>query len=232
MAADPQLSPETLAAMEPFQGLSIPALAKVGAAARLCRLPKGQRIFNQGDYGVRAHVIIEGAVRISQSGGDGAQVIIRFVAPGEMFGAVALFTDGRYPADAVTLSEMLEASWSEADLLAIYLLIAINVIRVIGRRLQEVQQRVRELATQNAERRVAHTLLRLAHQAGHRVAEGTAIEFPPRRRDVADVAGITLHTASRILAAWEKEGLIVSHNQHLTIRRRSDLLRIAHDGPE
>jgi CRP-like cAMP-binding protein len=191
MATDPQLSPETLAAMELFQGLSTPALAKVGAAARLCRLRKGQLVFNQGDCGVRAHVIIEGAVRISQSGGDGAQVIIRFIAPGEMFGTVALFTDGRYPADAVTLSETLEASWSEADLLdlvAIYPLIAINVIRIIGKRLQEVQQRVRELATQNAERRVAHTLLRLAHQAGHRVAEGTAIEFPPRRRDVADVA--------------------------------------------
>ena len=73
-------------------------------------------IFDQGDTEVRAHALIEGNVRISQSGSDGAQIVMRFIAPGEMFGTVALFTDGTYPADAVTLTESLEASWSEAEL--------------------------------------------------------------------------------------------------------------------
>ena len=70
--------------------------------ARVRRLPKDLRIFSQGDDGVRAHAVIEGGVRIAQSGSDGAQVIVRFIGPGEMFGTVALFTDGRYPADAIT----------------------------------------------------------------------------------------------------------------------------------
>ncbi len=75
---------------------------------------------------------------------------------------VALFTDRRYPADAITLSETLEASWSEAellDLMNIYPPVAINVIRIISKRLQKVQERVREIATQSAERRVAHAVL-------------------------------------------------------------------------
>jgi CRP-like cAMP-binding protein len=58
------------------------------------RLPKDMRIFNQGDDSVRAHAIIEGRVRIAQLGSDGAQVVIRFIGPAEMFGTVALFTDG------------------------------------------------------------------------------------------------------------------------------------------
>jgi CRP-like cAMP-binding protein len=232
MSADAHICAETLAAMDLFQGLPATALAAVAAATRLRRLPKDQRIFSQGDDGVRAHAVIEGAVRIGQSGSDGAQVIIRFIGPGEMFGTVALFTDRRYPADAVTLAETLEASWSEAELLnlmTIYPPIAINVIRIIGKRLQEVQERVREIATQNAERRVAHAVLRLARQAGHSTIDGTAIEFPLRRKDVADVAGVTLHTASRILTAWEKNGLLVSRNQHLTIRRPAQILGIAED---
>lgn len=233
MATDAQLSPETLAATELFQGLPPSALAAAAAAARLRRLPKDLRIFSQGDDGVRAHAVIEGAVRIAQSGRDGGQVIIRLIGPGEMFGTVALFTDRRYPADAVTLSDTLEASWSEAellDLVAIYPLIAINVIRIIGKRLQDVQERVRESATQSAERRVAHALLRLARQAGHSTIDGTAIDFPLRRKDVAGIAGTTLHTASRILTAWEKAGLLVSHNQHLTIRLPTQIFRIAEDG--
>lgn len=219
--------------MELFQGLPAPSLATVAAAAQVRRLPKDQRIFSQGDDDARAHAVIEGAVRIGQFGSDGAQVIIRFIGPGEMFGTVALFTDHRYPADAVTLAETLEASWSEAELLDLmtsYPPIAINIIRIIGKRLQEAQERVREIATQRAERRVAHAVLRLARQAGHSTIDGTAIAFPLRRKDVADVAGVTLHTASRILTAWEKTGLLVSHNQHLTIRQPTQILGIAEDG--
>ncbi len=227
---DAQFAPQSLAAMELFRGLPASALETVAVCARIRRLPKGLRIFSQGDEGVRAHAVIEGSVRIAQSGSDGAQVIIRFIGPSEMFGTVALFTDGRYPADAITLAETVEVSWSETDLLNLihqHPEIGINVIRIVGKRLQEVQERVRELATQRAVRRVAHAVLRLARQAGHSTIDGTAIEFPLRRKDVADIAGTTLHTASRILTAWEKAGLLTTHNQRLTLRHPSEILRIS-----
>ena len=235
MTANAQLAPQAIAAMELFRGLPASALKSVAASARVRRLPKDLRIFCQGEEGVRAHAVIEGVVRIAQSGSDGAQVIIRFIGPGEMFGTVSLFTDNRYPADAITLVDTLEASWSEADLLGLihrHPQIGVNVIRVIGKRLQEVQDRVRELATQPAERRVAHAVLRLARQAGHSTVDGTAIEFPLRRKDVADIAGTTLHTASRILTAWEKAGLLATHNQRLTIRQPAKLSRIAEDAAD
>ncbi len=235
MGADTQIAPRALAEMELFRGLSATALDTVSARARVRRLSRAQCIFNQGDEGVRVHAVIEGGVRIAQSGSDGAQVVIRFIGPGEMFGTVAIFTDGRYPADATTLSETLEASWSEAELLELmtyYPQIAINVIRTIGKRLQEAQDRVRELATQRAERRVAHAVLRLAQQAGHGTTRGTAIAFPLRRKDVADISGTTLHTASRILTAWEKAGLLVTRKQHLTIRQPMAILRIAEDAAD
>lgn len=232
---DTELAPQALASMELFHGLPVATLETVASCARVQRLPKDFRIFSQGDDSVRAHAVIEGSVRIVQSGSDGAQVIIRFIGPGEMFGTVSLFTDGRYPADAVTLSETLEASWSEAvllDLIQRHAQIGVNVIRIMGRRLQEVQERVRELATQRAERRVAHAVLRLARQAGHSTVDGTAIEFPLRRKDLADIAGTTLHTVSRILTAWEKAGLLVTYNQRLTIRQPSQIARIAEDTPD
>ncbi|MGB6536353.1 MAG: Crp/Fnr family transcriptional regulator [Xanthobacteraceae bacterium] len=234
MTRDVQLAPQSLAAMELFRGLPLFALDSAAACARVRRLPQDMRIFNQGDDGVRAHAIIEGSVRIAQSGSDGAQVVIRFIGPTEMFGAVSLFTDGRYPADAITLAETLEASWSQDELLELmgrYPQIAINVIRIIGKRLQEVQDRVRELATHRAERRVAHAVLRLARQAGHSTVDGMTIEFPLRRKDVADISGTTLYTVSRILTAWEKAGLLVSHNLRLSVREPSEILRIAEDSP-
>jgi CRP-like cAMP-binding protein len=73
--------------------------------------------------------------------------------------------------------------------------------------------------------------LRLIGQAGHKTTDGTAIEIPLRRKDVADISGTTLHSASRILTAWEKAGLLVSRNQRLTIRKPSEIQRIADDLP-
>jgi CRP/FNR family transcriptional regulator, nitrogen oxide reductase regulator len=235
MTTGSPLASRALASLELFRGLSPAALDDVLAAARVHHLAKEARVFNQGDPGVRAHGLISGGVRISQSGSDGTQIVIRFIGPGEMFGTVALFTDGRYPADAVTLVDSVEASWSEAELFELmgrHPEIAINVIRVIGKRLQEAQERLREVSTQRVEQRVARAVLRLAHQAGHSTIDGTAIEFRLRRKDVADIAGTTLHTASRILTAWEKAGLLITHNQRLTLRRPSEILRIAEDSPD
>lgn len=221
--------------MELFHGLPRVALDAVAAGAHIRRLSKDLHVFDQGDEDVRAHAVIEGSVRIVQSGRDGAQVIVRFIGPGEMFGTVALFIDHRYPADAITLTDTIEASWSEADLLDLmrrFPQIAINAIHIVGKRLQESQNRVRELATQRAERRIAHAVLRLAHQAGYSSVNGTAIEFPLRRKDLADMAGTTLHTASRILTAWEKAGLLITQNQQLTLRRPYEILLIAEEGSD
>jgi CRP-like cAMP-binding protein len=221
-----------LAALEKtelFLGLTPDALEAVADLARVRRLAADTRIFGQGDGDVHAHVVLEGGVRILQTGSDGAQAVMRFVGPGATFGTVALFTGGRYPADAVTLEDTVEASWSGAELRALiigYPQIAMNIIRIIGGRLQEAQDRMRELATQRVEQRVAHAVLRLVHQAGHGTIDGTAIAFPLRRKDVADISGTTLYTVSRILAAWEKAGLLTSDNQQLTIHRPLAILKI------
>jgi CRP-like cAMP-binding protein len=233
MTGEPHISPQRFAAADLFAGLPVSALESVAAAARIRRASNRMRIFNQGDEGVRAHVVIEGGVKISQTGGDGGEVVVRFIGPGEMFGTVALFTDGCYPADATAVTDTLEASWSEPELLDLMTRcqqIAVNTIRIVGRRLQEAQNRMRELATQRAERRIAHALARLAQQCGVSTAAGTAIPFSLRRKDVADVAGTTLHTASRILTGWERAGLLVSERRRVTIRDPSELLRIA-EGP-
>jgi len=219
-----------LTGLELLSGLSPEALEEVRTAARVRQLPRNTRVFNQGDMDVRAHALLQGSVRISQSGSDGAQVVVRFITRGEMFGTVALFTDHRYPADAETLSDCVEVSWNEAALASLmsrHSAMAINFIRIIGRRLQEAQERMRELATQRVEQRIAHTLLRLSRRAGRATAEGTTIELPLRRKDIADICGTTLHSASRILTPWEKAGWLTTREQHLTIREIAKIRRVS-----
>lgn len=223
-------APELLSKMELFVGLSGQALAEVMSCARLRHLPKNVTVFAQGQAAERCHALIEGSIRIAQSDEDGAQLVVRFIGPGQMFGTVALFTNREYPAEAVTMIDSTEVSWTEADLLDLidrHPRIALNMVRVVGARLREVQERLRELATQRVESRIAHMLLRLAMRAGQAGRNGTTIGFPLSRKDMAAMCGTTLHTASRVLTAWEKAGMIATNRQRVTIREFAAIERIA-----
>ncbi|MGB6603458.1 MAG: Crp/Fnr family transcriptional regulator [Steroidobacteraceae bacterium] len=225
-------TPHDLSGVELFSGLPTSALAEVASRARLRHLAKNARVFAQAEVAERCHALLRGRIRIAQSDEDGEQLVVRFIGPGETFGTAALFTDHAYPAEARAVVDSIEVSWREVDLRDLvgrYPHIALNITRVIGSRLQEAQQRLRELATQRVHRRIAHALVRLAAHVAAEKGGGSAIGFPLSRKDVAEMCGATLHTASRVLTAWEKAGLISSTRQHVTIRKLADIRNIADD---
>ena len=73
-------------------------------------------------------------------------------------------------------------------------------------------------------------LLRLAQRAGRKGEDGIEIDFPISRQDVAEMTGTTLHTVSRILSAWEDQGLVGSGRQKISIRNSHKLFMLA-EGP-
>jgi len=210
-----------LGATELLRDLPDEALVRAHACARVERLPGHHRIFEQGDRCERAYAVAKGSVSIVQAGSDGGQAIIRFIAPGEMFGTVPLFTDHMLPADAITAEPSVVLSWSEADINALidaYPRMSMNIIRVIGTRLVELQDRVRELATQRADQRLARALLRLSRHDGN-----GELAFPLRRKDLAEFSGTTLYTASRMLTAWARAGVLTSIGRRILIHDRAAL---------
>ena len=224
--ADPNL----LIGADLFGDLDEEGRRAVMNAGSLRRLPAGRVVFSQGDPGVTCHTLLEGRVKILQSRPDGGQSVIRFIGPGEMFGTLPLFTDHRFPADAVTIEPAIMLAWRETDLMdlmARYPAISLNVIGVLGTRMAQLQERVRELTTQRAEQRMAHAILRLAAQAGRDSTCGATIEIPLRRKDLAEFAGTTLHTASRMVSAWEKAGLLANNGQRLVIHDLAALRALA-----
>lgn len=224
--------PSVVAEMAMFRGLDREALQDVVRHARTRRVAKGARIFSQGDTADTCYALIDGRVKIVQSGDEGEQIIVHFIGPGEMFGTLAVFAGGGYPADAEAVTDCVEISWSDktmTELMHRHPAIAINTLNILGRRLMQVQRRLREISNQRVERRVARALLRLMAQAGRPVEGGTAIDFPLSRQDVAEMTGTTLHTVSRTLSAWEERGLVQLGRQQVVIRQPEGLTAIADD---
>src|SRR3546814_20159612 len=119
--------------------------------------------------------LLAGGVRITQSGSDGEEILVRFIGPSEIFGCVPVLTDGLYPADATAIVDAIELSWDPADPLAPmqrHSRISLNMIATVGRRLGDAQERKRDLAAQSAARRIQRPLRRRMNQAGSPNAVG------------------------------------------------------------
>lgn len=207
--------------MSLFDGLSDDALDGVLATAVTRRYPVGTRVFEQGQPADTYYVLLHGRLRVSQVTPDGQQIIVRIVNPGDLFGIAKAIRRTDYPGTATAVSESIALGWPMSgwdEMLEQHPGLAVNSIKMVGSRLMESQARVRELSTQEVERRIAHTVLRLASQSGRQEPQGIRIDFPVSKQDIAEMAGTTLHTVSRILSAWEDASLVEGGRQKLLLK--------------
>ena len=217
-----------------FAGFSAEDLTEILREARSLRIAKNRNVFAEGEDAHSFFVLLHGHVRASKTTPSGEQVVVRYVAPGETFGVAPAIGLRRYPATATAVDDSVALAWPSAiwpRLVSRFPALATNTLQTIGSRLQETHTRVVEMSTQQVEQRVAHALLRLAKQAGHKVEHGVEIDFPISRQDIAQMTGTTLHTVSRILSAWEQRGLIESGRQRIVLREPHKLLVLADEPP-
>jgi CRP-like cAMP-binding protein len=213
-----------------FAGLATEDLEGLLKEARAVRHAKNTHVFEQGAEAHSFFLLLNGHVRAVKGTPDGEQVVVRYVSPGEVYGVALAIGIKHYPATAIAAVDSVSLCWPSSAwprLVAQHPSLAANTLQTVGARLQEAHTRVIEMTTEQVERRIAHTLLRLAKQAGRRVAGGVEIDFPISRQDVAEMTGTTLHTVSRVLRAWELQGLVESGRQRIVLRDPHQLFAIA-----
>lgn len=198
--------------------------------ARSVRYPKEGSVFDQGTEAHSFFVLLHGHLRVEKTTPQGQQIVVRYVSAGELFGVAQAMGLREYPATAIAVVDSVALCWpSKAwpQLIAKFPALAAGALQTVGNRLQDTQARVLEMSSEQVEQRVAHALLRLAKQAGRKVERGVEIDFPISRQDVAEMTGTTLHTVSRILSAWEQQGLVEGGRQRIVLREPHKLFGLA-----
>jgi CRP-like cAMP-binding protein len=205
-------------------------LDDVMARAKALRIPKGTAVFEQGQQASAFYVLLQGRLKVVQVTPDGQQVVIRFVVPGDIYGIAKALNRADYPATASAIVDSVTLAWDMTiwdEFMARHPTLALNVIKMMGQRVQDAHTRVKEMATEDVERRVAHALLRLVEHSGREVDQGVLVDFPVTRQDLAEASGTTLHSVSRILSAWEDAGVVVAGRQKVIVCDLEGLFRIA-----
>src|SRR5215218_7968960 len=95
--------PDVLGSIPLFADLSEQELEELSEHLWRQRYAKGDPIFFRGDPGVSLYIIESGRVKISLNAADGREAILSLLAPGSIFGELALLDGEPRSADASAL---------------------------------------------------------------------------------------------------------------------------------
>jgi CRP/FNR family transcriptional regulator, nitrogen oxide reductase regulator len=215
-----KLDESLLTDLPPFLGLTRPQIREILDAAQTARHEAGQAVFSEGLPVDRFFLLLDGHVRVQRTTPGGDQIIVLHIAPGQMFGIGAAMGLTTYPATAVAADECIVLAWPNRlwpDFMVRYPGFATQTYKTVGERLGSIHSVIVDMATKQVEQRIACAILRLITQMGRKVDSGIEIDFPITRQNISDMTGTTLHTVSRLLSAWEKDGIVASERKKIVV---------------
>jgi CRP-like cAMP-binding protein len=222
-----------LAASRLFDSLAQAARDGVLALGSRRTIARGRALFRQGEPATTLYLIERGYLKLTQVTADGSEVIIRFAGPGAPIGGVAALGRAAYPITATATDPAAVVGWSGASLAAMldqHPAVRTNIMREMSAHMGEALMRVGEMATERVTQRIARALLRVAEHCGR--ATVTTVEIPHAltRQELAEMAGTTVFSVSRILSEWEAAGLVRSARARVRITNVPSLRRLAEEG--
>lgn len=162
----------------------------------ILKFRKGEIIFSQGDPGDCWFEVISGTVRTCHFHVDGHRQLTGFFYQGDVFGVEYGSRDAAAEAVTNTILARRPAMNGEPD--------ARGQNRALERALDSANQCIFLLGRRNAAERVAAFLL----IAAKRLSTLGSVPLPMTRGDIADHLGLTIHTVSRTISGFVRQGLI------------------------
>ena len=213
-----------------FTGLSEQACKEIASCARARTFARDELLFIQGQP-VRNLVLIQsGSVKSTQLSPNGNEVILWMSGSGEPVGVPAESPACSHTCSARAMEQCRALTWEYSrlqSLLSEHPQIRKNISRILSNRLNELEERFREVATEKVAKRVALALMRLLKHVGKESAGG--VEVSLSREELAQMTGTTLFTISRLLSKWSEEGFVLPRREAVLIR---DPERLAQMGNE
>lgn len=186
----------------------------------------GEEIYYQGEPALYLRVVVEGAVKLLKYTDEGKDVVLDLLNPGTYFGSLKLLGSDVYTESAVAQSSCCVLSIGLQDfrkILQEYPSVGINILEMSAEKLQDSREQIKQLTTEPVETRIANILLTLSEKFGENKKEGMLIQLPFSRKDLADIAGTTTESASRVMSNFHKKGIIETGRKWVAIKEIEQL---------
>ena len=212
-----------------FSFLSDEELKKIVEMTGHSSYKKGDKLCHEGAKSNTLYIINEGSVKISKLTKDGKEQILHILTSGDFFGELSIFSNNDiYNFDVYAISNTKICTLTKQNMDIILMNnpdISLKLLQVITKRLSDTENLAQNLATNDAEIRIAYMILEFADKYGVSTSEGLQVKIPISKEEMASYVGVTRETISRKLSVFEQLGIISHEGNKVIIIKNIDMLK-------
>ena len=195
-------------------------------SAELQKIRAGRVIFHGGDRATSLFLLRKGRVKYYRVTKKGDEVLLWWVAPGDVFGIGSLLsTPLPYIGTAEAIDDCEMLVWSRKrirSLAATNELLAENAIQISMHYMAACVDRLVGVTSDTAEQRLVRTILLLGRRFGH--AGSSGVELSITNEYLGRLANVSPFTASRYMKQWVRQGAIQKRHGKILILSPETLL--------
>ena len=211
---------ENISDISIFSELKDDDLKKIAQFCMPRTYPKNSMIILEEEFGDTVFGICEGTVKITRVNDEGKEVILALLGPGEIFGEMAIIDGESRSANALAQEDCVLFAFPQNEFINIlktYFKVSFALMSELARRLRKSDQQIEALSLSDAENRIGVSMLNLAEDMGIIRKGKVTIEKLPFQQDIANMAGTSRETVSRVLKMFEEKNLIIKTGHRLVI---------------
>ena len=181
----------------------------------------GKFVFLEASEGEQCFFVVQGSVKVTRLSKDGREVILAMLNEGEFFGEMALLDGESRSANVIALEETEVLTLNREDFLVVlhdYPQIAIQLLKEMAHRLRKSDRQIASLSLSDAEKRIALCIIRFADDQGVIRRGQVSIPRVPIQQDIANMAGTSRETVSRVLKSLVKKRYMTRSGRKTKIR--------------
>ena len=192
-----------------FEGMTDPEMERLATLLRdrECQVGEDVVVRPSGD---RVYLLKKGRVRVMNR-----EIAVAVLGPGQLFGTSSLFGAALTDQRVVAIDETLVCEAPVAEFLgamAAHPRLAGKVVTILARQMFELERSVERMATDTVAERLVELLLRVARRD-----RGTTEVRELSEADLARMVGASRESVSRLIADWERKGLLRAHPRRIEI---------------
>ncbi len=207
--------------------------AKLAAFCPEAQYEEGEIIYSPCQQDTAAYYIRSGRVKLYHLDESGKRLTLAVLGPGALFGEMALVGETHRDSSAEALEETVcwiiereKLRRRAQDLEESQLLI--DLLQLFLWRMDEVQERLKEMVFKDLETRLARTLLYLIQRHGRRRRGNRwEIAFKVTHQEIAELVGGTRENVTMLLNRFEAEGIVAKQRYRIEIVNLPKLLERA-----
>jgi CRP/FNR family cyclic AMP-dependent transcriptional regulator len=213
-----------------FDGLSDRDLRELESVVRERSFRKNEVIFHAQEPGNALFVIKRGRVKISMDDRSGKEIILRILETGDFFGEMSLL-DGEPRSATVSSLEPCQALILSRDQFLQFIprhpQVVLKMLTALSRRLRKADEKISRLVFADAYEKVASVLLDIIEERKIPLNIGTEIPLSLTRQDLAELAGLSRETLTRVIADFQRAGLVRIEGRRVSVVNPAKLKREA-----